>query len=61
MQLSGNKILITGGATGIGLALAVFEQLEAGRVTATYAHTEALSRAGEDVLGSAFARLNQGR
>jgi uncharacterized oxidoreductase len=40
---------------------AVFEQLEAGKVTATYAHTEGLSRAGEDVLAPAFERLNRGR
>jgi len=44
-----------------GFVEAVFEQLAAGKVTATYAHTDGLSRAGEDVLGPAFARLNQGR
>jgi uncharacterized oxidoreductase len=44
-----------------GFIEAVFEQLKAGRTTATYAFTEGLSRAGEDVLGPAFARLNQAR
>jgi uncharacterized oxidoreductase len=44
-----------------GFIEAVFEQLKAGKTTATYAFTEGLSRAGEDVLGPAFARLNQPR
>ena len=42
-----------------GFIDAVFEQLAAGKNTATYAFTESLSRAGEDVIGPTFKRLNQ--
>jgi uncharacterized oxidoreductase len=41
-----------------GFVEAVFEQLKAGKATATYGFTESLSRAGEDVLAPVFARLN---
>lgn len=42
-----------------GFIDAVFEQLAAGKTTATYAFTESLSRAGEDVIVPTFKRLNQ--
>jgi uncharacterized oxidoreductase len=42
-----------------GFIEAVFEQLKAGKTTATYGMSEGLSRAGEDVLVPAFKRMNQ--
>jgi uncharacterized oxidoreductase len=44
-----------------GFIDAVFDQLRMGKVTASYGSSESLSRAGEELLGPAFVRLNQSR
>lgn len=43
-----------------GFIDAVFEQLAQGKTTCTYQSSETLSNAGQEVFGTAFARMNQG-
>lgn len=60
MKLSNNKILITGGATGIGLGFveAVFQQMKEGKTELTFGFSEALSKANPEGLQATFGRLN---